>query len=104
MTDLPQTAEAPLTLELVSPMLLKEITSRLDVQKVIDDTTIASLRSDYPNLRFSLCYDTEMGSRDAYTECDGYDIHLVAHSTTGCSGLTDQLNSATGLLIALHDD
>jgi hypothetical protein len=104
MSDLLQPEELTLKIELVTVAILKEITATLDPLPLIDDTTIAGLRNDYPNLRFSLCYDTEMGFRDAYTECDGYDIHLVSHSTSGCSGLTDQLDNCTGLVIALHDE
>lgn len=97
--------EAPtLNMALVTVTILKEITSLLDSWAVIDDTSIASLRNDYPNLRFSYCYDTEMGSHDAFSEHQGYDIHLVSHSTTGCSGLTNHLDNCTGLVIAVHDE
>ncbi|MGX9417621.1 hypothetical protein ACWU4D_09740 [Vibrio sp. WJH972] len=96
--------EAPFAIELVTHSTLKEITSSLDMVSSIDDITIANLRNDYPNLRFTFCYDSEMGSRDAYIECNGYDIHLVAHSTNGCSGLTERLESCTGVVIALHDE
>jgi hypothetical protein len=104
MSDIVYSEASTLNIALVTVAILKEITSLLDSWDVIDDTSIASLRNDYPNLRFSFCYDTEMGSHDAFSEHHGYDIHLVSHSTTGCSGLTDSLDHCTGLVIAVHDE
>jgi hypothetical protein len=89
---------------LVTRRLVTEIASTLETKKMIDDTVISELRCDYPNLRFTLCYDTEMGAREPYEEFKTFDLHLVAHSATGCSALTDALNHCSGFVIALHDD
>ncbi len=33
-----------------------------------------------------------------------FDVHLVSHSTSGCSTLTQELALSSGLVIALHDE
>ncbi len=104
MSDIPDSSDIPVELHVVTAHILSEIVSYLDAQKCIDDTVIAELRNDYPNLRFTLCYETEMGSREPYAEHDKYDLHLVAHSAVGCSSLTFDLDNCTGFAIAVHDD
>ncbi len=104
MSDLPCESQLSNIEQLVTQKVVDEIIAYLKVQPEINETVMAELRNDYPNLRFTLCFDTEMGARDAFAEYDGFDLYLVAHSQVGCSSLTDTLSSCTGFVIALHDE
>lgn len=84
--------------------VLSEIVSKLDAESDINQDTLAGLKESYPGLRFTLCYEQEMGSHDAYIEASSFDIHLVSHSLSGCSSLTGNLAQSSGLVIALHDE
>jgi hypothetical protein len=88
----------------LSESMLSDIVSQLDNESDIDQNTLSRLQVSYPDLRFTLCFEEEMGSHDAYVEASGFDIHLVSHSTSGCSSLTQELAQSSGLVIALHDE
>lgn len=100
------TAELATGLELasVSESMLSDIVSQLDNESDINQDTLSRLQVSYPDLRFTLCFEEEMGSHDAYVEANGFDVHLVSHSTSGCSSLTQELAQSSGLVIALHDE
>lgn len=83
--------------------VLSDIVSQLDNEPDISQDSLSRLQVSYPNLRFTLCFEEEMGSHDAYVEANGFDVHLVSHSTSGCSSLTQDLAQSSGLVIALHD-
>jgi len=95
---------ANLPLDGLSAGVLSEIVSLLESDSQISPDSLAQLKKYYPNLRFTLCYEQEMGANDAYIEANGFDVHLVSHSLSGCSSLTDNLAQSTGLVIALHDE
>ncbi len=95
---------ATLQLGSLSDDLLSAIVATLNSESDINSDTLASLQESYPSLRFTLCYEQEMGSNDAYIEAESFDLHLVSHSTTGCSSLTCDLAASSGLVIALRDE
>ena len=99
------TAERTTSFELasLSESVLSNIVSQLDNESDISQDTLSRLQVSYPDLRFTLCFEEEMGSHDAYVEANGFDVHLVSHSTSGCSYLTQELAQSSGLVIALHD-
>ncbi len=88
----------------ISELVLSDIVSQLEGESDINQDTLISLQKSYPNLRFTLCFEQEMGSSDAYVEADSFDVHLVSHSLSGCSSLTQDLAQSSGLVIALHDE
>ncbi len=88
----------------LSEAVLSEIVSQLESKSEINQDSFTELQQCHPNLRFTLCYEQEMGANDAYIEANGFDVHLVSHSLSGCSSLTDNLAQSTGLVIALHDE
>jgi hypothetical protein len=100
------TAERATGFELasLSESVLSTIVSQLDNEPDISQDTLSRLQTSYPDLRFTLCFEEEMGSHDAYVEANGFDVHLVSHSTSGCSSLTQDLAQSSGLVIALHDE
>nr|WP_319533923.1 hypothetical protein [uncultured Vibrio sp.] len=100
------TAERTTGFELasLSESVLSDIVSQLDNESDINQHTLSRLQVNYPQLRFTLCFEEEMGSHDAYVEASGFDVHLVSHSTSGCSTLTQELALSSGLVIALHDE
>lgn len=100
------TAERTTGFELasLSESVLSDIVSQLDNESDINQHTLSRLQVSYPQLRFTLCFEEEMGSHDAYVEASGFDVHLVSHSTSGCSTLTQELALSSGLVIALHDE
>ena len=87
----------------LSENMLSDIVSQLDNESDINQGTLSRLQVSYPDLRFTLCFEQEMGSHDAYVEASGFDVHLVSHSMSGCSSLTQELAQSSGLVIALHD-
>lgn len=98
-------AERAIGVELtrLSENMLSDIVSQLDNESDINQDTLSRLQVSYPDLRFTLCFEQEMGSHDAYVEASGFDVHLVSHSMSGCSSLTQELAQSSGLVIALHD-
>ncbi|WP_321462538.1 hypothetical protein [uncultured Vibrio sp.] len=100
------TAERATGFELASLTegLLSDIVSQLANESDISQDTLSRLQVNYPDLRFTLCFEEEMGSHDAYVEASGFDVHLVSHSSSGCSSLTQDLAQSSGLVIALHDE
>ncbi|MBE3666689.1 hypothetical protein BOO35_16590 [Vibrio navarrensis] len=87
----------------LSERVLSDIVAQLGNESEISQDTLSRLQVRYPELRFTLCFDEEMGSHEAYIEASGFDLHLVSHRLSGCSSLTQELTQASGVVIALHD-
>jgi hypothetical protein len=88
----------------VSQHGIEQVCRVLDSAEAIGERLIASLRSSYPAVRFTLCSEDDMGAREPYQTGKGYDLHLVAANQGGCSHLTFDLSECSGLVIALHEE
>ncbi len=97
-------ASSSMHLTHLSSSVLSDIVAKLETQSDINQHTLDSLKQSYPELRFTLCFEQEMGANDAYIEANGFDVHLVSHSLSGCSALTFDLAACSGLVIALRDE
>ena len=104
MSDVAIEASEPMQLAHLSPMVLSDIVAKLEALSDINQHTLDSLKLSYPELRFTLCFEQEMGTREAYLEANHFDLHLVSHSLSGCSSLTFDLAACSGLVIALRDE
>jgi hypothetical protein len=87
----------------VTEAILYEIIEKLELNGVCDDAYLTQLKSEYSDIRFTLCSDNDTGVREPFRECNYFDLHLVAFSQTGCSQLTSNIDSCSGVAIALHE-
>lgn len=104
MSDVAIEASASMQIVQLTPMVLSDIVAKLEAQSDINQHTLDSLKLSYPELRFTLCFEQEMGTREAYLEANHFDLHLVSYSLSGCSSLTFDLAACSGLVIALRDE
>ena len=83
---------------------LGDIGTKLDevVNRQVD--WLALIQQQYPQLRFTVCSEDDTGCHEPFHSYDQFDLHLVAHSLSGCSSLTQDVNHCTGLVIALHEE
>lgn len=83
---------------------ITQIGQLLESRNTIDEAAISKLRDAYPNLRFTLCSEDDIGERESYQTYTNFDLHLVASIPGSCSHLTYYLEQCTGILIALHEE
>lgn len=67
------------------------------------ELTIQRLRGEYPDIRFILCSEDDMGEKEAYKSFDDFEIFLMAGGM-GCACLTDALEKSVGLVIATLEE
>ncbi|QUN05345.1 hypothetical protein KDN34_14255 [Shewanella yunxiaonensis] len=82
---------------------IETIGSRIARESTIDEALLARLRAAYPQWRFTLCSEDDTGEREPYLTFDGFDLHLVRLSATGCASLTPWPEQSSGILVALHE-
>ncbi|WED24072.1 hypothetical protein L3Q72_22850 [Vibrio sp. JC009] len=83
---------------------IRHISQVLEPLEVIDEEVMTKMRSAYPHLRFTLCFEDELGVREPYSEHSSFDLHLVSAPRGSCSHLTFDVQQCTGLVIALHEE
>ncbi|PWI33862.1 hypothetical protein DI392_06585 [Vibrio albus] len=83
---------------------IAQIGAVLEGLEYIDDDMMTRMRSAYPNLRFTLCSEDDMGEREPYESFCGFDLHLVTSGEGRCSSLTYHLEQCTGIVVALHEE
>ncbi|MCL1074744.1 DUF6129 family protein [Shewanella dokdonensis] len=81
---------------------IETIGSRIAQESAIDEALLSRMRAAYPQWRFTLCSEDDTGEREPYLSFNGFDLHLVRLSTTGCASLTPWPEQCSGILIALH--
>ena len=93
----------PVLLEMgpVSDTLLEELAAQL-VAHGPSGQTIQGLREAYPQIRFLLCSEDDVGEKTAYRSYPGFDVFLMAGGW-GCACLTDAIEASVGLVIATHE-
>lgn len=74
-------------------------------EAVLLDPTTASLRRRFPDLHFTECSEDDISPRyrAAFT-VEGYDLYLITGATGHCLELTNDSESATGILVASKVD
>lgn len=88
---------APLTEELFDEIVSKWLVSPVTEQ------TLSEFRASYPDIRFILCSEDDMGEREAIKSVGGFDFYLMAGGF-GCACLTDAFEKAVGLVIATIEE
>lgn len=78
------------------------ITSQL-CQQPLDEAMIITLREQWPDIHFTYCSEDDIHSGKPIRETDKFSLYLV-DSTEHCLCLTNDMNTATGLVIAEHYD
>jgi hypothetical protein len=71
---------------------------------VIDEQSLAGLKQQWPDLRFTLCNDDDMPARmKPAVPHQQFNLYLISGSEH-CLSLTEDPQSAIGVVVALVDD
>ena len=68
----------------------------------VTDASIQALKTNWPQFRFYLCEEGDMGDKPPFWNNADYSVHLVA-AGLGCASFTHQLENSIGLVIELKD-
>jgi hypothetical protein len=83
---------------------LEKIASAAVSLSELNDDTLASLRSAWPDLRFTLCNDDDMPARlPAALKRERFNLYLV-NGSEHCLSLTDDPSQAIGVVLACVDE
>lgn len=68
-----------------------------------EPAVLSYLRDCFPQLRFTLCNDDELGRAKPALSCDGFNLYLVGGEH--CLSLTNSFDNAWGIVVAdVNDD
>lgn len=68
-------------------------------------TAVSSIRAQFPRIHFTECSADDINPRfKPVQEIDDFEFYLIAGSTGHCLELTNDLESATGVVIAAKAD
>lgn len=87
-----------LTTENLTQQAIEDFIALLNA-KGATDPTLSEMKALWPQFRFILCSEDDMGGKDPYWENDDYQLHLIAASL-GCASLTRAPESSVGVVIA----
>ena len=68
----------------------------------VNDSSLQTLKSNWPQFRFYICEEGDLGEKPPYWHNADYSVHLIA-AGLGCASYTHQLDNAIGLVIELTD-
>ncbi len=82
-------------------LTLEAIDNVIDAIKQVGatDEGLNQLKQTWPQYRFFLCSDDDMGAKEPYWSCAEFSIFLIAASL-GCASLTNDPASSAGVIIA----
>ncbi|PMR73788.1 DUF6129 family protein [Billgrantia endophytica] len=84
---------------MIDQTLLSSVIQRAE-KDTLDETLIASLRSAYPGVHFTLCMDDDIAvNAKPVAERLGFNVYLV-NSSDHCSVLTNDPDAASGFVLA----
>jgi len=85
-------------------MITPSILARVGEAALLDGSA-AALRKRFPELHFSECSEDDVSPlyRSAFS-VEGYELYLISGATGHCLALTNNAESATGILIATKVD
>lgn len=85
---------------MISPLQLSQVG-----EATLLDSRAASLRQRFPGLHFSECSEDDISPRfKPALGVDGYDLYLISGATGHCLELTNDPETATGILVAAKVD
>jgi hypothetical protein len=70
-------------------------------EKGVDDDVVSQLRGKWPDIHFTYCSEDDIHSGKPVEESEQFSLYLV-DSSEHCLCLTDDLNTASGIVIAEH--
>jgi len=69
------------------------------------DASVTALRPQFPELHFSECSEDDVSPRyQPAATVTGYDLYLITGASGHCLELTNNADSATGILVAAKAD
>lgn len=86
----------------MSPDLPGRVAARIG-ELGVDEASVRTLRADYPGIHFTFCSDDDIHQGRPIVEGEGFRLYLI-DGADHCLGLTRDVDTATGLVLALMDD
>ncbi|MGR9045032.1 MAG: DUF6129 family protein [Gammaproteobacteria bacterium] len=83
---------------MISQDTLSQIAGRIKAAGV-DESILASLRSEYPTLHFTYCSDDDLPNNEPVMEQEQFNLYLV-DGRDHCLCLTRDFENATGVVVA----
>ena len=83
---------------------IADIGGQIASHPVINEQVLIAMRSEFPSLKFTLCFEDDLGEREPYLSFPTFDLHLMQLNPGSCAGLTDSPESCSGVVVALHLD
>jgi hypothetical protein len=83
---------------MINPEVLQSIADRLSGE-ALNETVIASLRSEYPSIHFTYCMDDDISNQEPLLEHADFNLYLV-DGREHCLCLTRNFEHATGIVVA----
>ncbi len=85
-------------------VLIETISDQLAALAVLDEYNVREFRKQYPQYLFTVCFEDDLGEREPFLVRDSFDLHLMVSGNGSCSHLTFDVESCSGLVIALHEE
>ncbi|WP_432463285.1 hypothetical protein [Agarivorans sp. QJM3NY_33] len=77
------------------------------VQRLADPATfeqkLSCFTKHHPGVRVIVCSEDDMAEREPFMACEHFDIFLMANGM-GCARITDSIELAIGVIIAMHEE
>ncbi len=86
---------------MIAPTTLNSIAQTL-LLSGCSEAAICELRAQFEPVHLVFCSDDEMGAAEPYREYQDFNLYLI-HDSGHCMGLTDDLDSAFGMVVAEID-
>jgi len=83
---------------MISPEQLQRIAAAIRSQN-LNETMVASLRSEYPGIHFTYCMDDDIPNHEPMLEDPSFNLYLV-DGREHCLCLTRNYDHASGIVIA----
>lgn len=82
--------------------LLEELAAKL-IELHPTWQTVDWLRGEYPQIRFILCSEDDMGEKEAFRSYPEFEIFLMAGGF-GCACLTETIEQSVGIVVATIEE
>jgi hypothetical protein len=87
---------------MIAQTQLDEI-GKLLAQRSVDESAVIALRQQYPEIHFTYCMDDDVIAASPLHESDSFNLYLI-DSRNHCLGFTQDLEVATGIVVAEIED
>jgi hypothetical protein len=87
---------------MIAQTQLDEI-GKLLSQRSVDESAVIELRQQYPDIHFTYCMDDDVIAASPLHESDSFNLYLI-DSSNHCLGFTQDLEVATGIVVAEIED